>query len=590
MEKTVTSPYWTGLTLFSVGHQGQAGSTRKRHKLHEAMYMSKQRVAYKGQLFSAPMDWRSIVDQLEDMQQAPRVVDLPVSGAILEKRVKVSITSGLVELDKLVKQATVRYDVMVRLIALHKDAGEKDYQSVNLKDVAKRAKELNPTNEPRIPECLHALLDSSEDEHLDDGTDKAATPAERNYSADNLVKELDRLRPTTLVVQRDSDASKDVEASRHHALGTVTTVNIQTGSDLLAQFNTEYIPKVFNLTLPRQVGGPDFPGSGQQRWRRRFDDAPQLTLSCYTSMLAKRVEAQVRWDWDLVPGLHTLSFASKVNQSVGIGLARGLKRLEDANEEASDTHIGLAMKRLYELLYTGEYLDDLGKRRQIKGDISKLHKVLGLTPLQNAVIRNMFFMSARLPGTRQVRKMIGHLLTAARVVYGCPVFMTVTPSERHSGLTVHLTRYRRGDPGIKIGSPEFTDLAGYKYPSIYEDPEDVESCAIELPEYDLRRILGVPRVAYVLCVGASSGEPVACCTLCSNALRSVARCASCLAGYVSAAPPDTMTLYIYRGMNIGMDKGIPMGVLMGVPMGMLMGMPMRMPMGMRMGIRRPLGR
>ena len=129
----------------------------------------------------------------------------------------------------------------------------------------------------------------------------------------------------------------------------------------------------------------------------------------------------MRWvlsqQWDLVPSLYSLSFASQVNHCVGIGLARNLRRLEDASEaaDASDTHVGLAMKRLYELLHTGEYVDDLGQRRPIRGDVSKIQRILGLTPLQNAVIRNMFFMSSRLPGTRQVRKSIGRLLTAARV-------------------------------------------------------------------------------------------------------------------------------------------------------------------------------
>ena len=151
-------------------------------------------------------------------------MELPITGTILEKRVQVSITSGLVDLDDLLKEATVRHDVIMRVIQFHKDAGEPDYQALNMEEVAKRTRELNPTNEPRIPECLQSVLDSSEDERLDDSTDKAATPAERNYSLANLTKEMDRTRPTTLVVQRDSDAGKDVEASRHHALGIVTTV------------------------------------------------------------------------------------------------------------------------------------------------------------------------------------------------------------------------------------------------------------------------------------------------------------------------------------------------------------------------------
>ena len=88
-----------------------------------------------------------------------------------------------------------------------------------------------------------------------------------------------------------------MESSRIHALGSVTTMNLCTGSVLLDQFNTSYIPRVFNLTLPRQVGGPDFRGQNR-RWRRQFDDAPTVDLKMYTAMMARRVEAQVRWDWD----------------------------------------------------------------------------------------------------------------------------------------------------------------------------------------------------------------------------------------------------------------------------------------------------
>ena len=96
----------------------------------------------------------------------------------------------------------------------------------------------------------------------------------------------------------------------------------------------------------------------------------------------------------------------------------------------------------------------------------------------------MFFMSAHLAGTRQVRKNIGHMLTAARVVYGIPIFMIVTPSERHSGLTCHLTRYRLSDPGIQVGSPELKAVSGYLYPSLLA----TETAKVDIPDYDLRRL------------------------------------------------------------------------------------------------------
>ena len=201
-------------------------------------------------------------------------------------------------------------------------------------------------------------------------------------------------------------------------------------------------------------------------------------------MLGKRVEAQIRWDWDLSPGLHSLDFASKVNTSLGIGYRKGMQKLEDANQTPDDSRIGLAMKKLYDLLQTGEYLDDHNVRRPIKGDVTKLQKVIGLTPLHQHVLRSVFFMSSKLAGVRQTRTMIGHVLTGGRVVFGIPAFMTITPSERHSGLLIRLSRYRESDPALNIARPEFLPYAGYTQPSVYL-PNEVEHAEIDIPDYDL---------------------------------------------------------------------------------------------------------
>ena len=78
MEKTVSSPYWTGLTLFSVSTMG-----RPKLLLHEKMYQGKERVGFKGQVFGAPMDWERIHDQLEAMEQERTHIMLPWVGAEL---------------------------------------------------------------------------------------------------------------------------------------------------------------------------------------------------------------------------------------------------------------------------------------------------------------------------------------------------------------------------------------------------------------------------------------------------------------------------------------------------------------------------
>ena len=90
-----------------------------------------------------------------------------------------------------------------------------------------------------------------------------------------------------------------------------------------------------------------------------------------------------------------------------------------------------------------------GQRLPIRGDISKIEQIIGLTDTQKALIRNYHFMSSRIAGTRQIRSSIRHMVFASRIPYGVPLFVTVTPSERHSGLAVHLFRGRLRDPAYQ---------------------------------------------------------------------------------------------------------------------------------------------
>ena len=105
---------------------------------------------------------------------------------------------------------------------------------------------------------------------------------------------LDRARPQLLLSQRDSDAQKEVTPSRWAAIGKLAQLDLHTGSNLISQFQTSYVPKVFDLTFPWCVGGSDV--KGQPSYRRQASDAPFLSLDAFTAMTARRVEAQFRWD------------------------------------------------------------------------------------------------------------------------------------------------------------------------------------------------------------------------------------------------------------------------------------------------------
>ena len=166
-----------------------------------------------------------------------------------------------------------------------------------------KAKELAPSEEPTIPSDLYDLLEGEEAAGLFEGVDKAANPAERIATVHHLSKDLDRVRPLLVHMNRDADAQKEIDASRRSAMSTVSQMNLRTRSSLLDQFNTAYIPRVFNIQLPYVVGGPDFPK--QSRYRRTYEDAPSLLLDGFTAMMGARVEAQIRWDWELNPALRS---------------------------------------------------------------------------------------------------------------------------------------------------------------------------------------------------------------------------------------------------------------------------------------------
>ena len=77
------------------------------------------------------------------------------------------------------------------------------------------------------------------------------------------------------------------------------------------------------------------------------------------------------------------------------------------------------------------------------------------------------------------------------------VFITISPSERHCGLSLRLLRKRRRDPWVKHGDPNFKELmqklASADYPSLettareWADANDCECAELALPEYKLRR-------------------------------------------------------------------------------------------------------
>ena len=79
------------------------------------------------------------------------------------------------------------------------------------------------------------------------------------------------------------------------------------------------------------------------------------------------------------------------------------------------------------------------------GDLTRLAFATGLSALEQTLAKNMHFLAQNLPGVQQVRQLMGHQQFGARVNYGDVLFFTFSPNPQHSGLVLHLSRYREND-------------------------------------------------------------------------------------------------------------------------------------------------
>ena len=174
--------FWAGMMLFSI--EGQREQRQKRHRLLKEVYSARGRVFFRSQLFSASLSWSDMLEQLKQLEDAGSHISLPAHGAFVAARVRTSTTAGLVDLNRLLRQATVRRNVVAQLIRMRRDMGHPDYIGVDMQEVEKRAEQLATTDEPVVPSGLVEFLDEESGDGGQDcpGVDKAATPAERVHS------------------------------------------------------------------------------------------------------------------------------------------------------------------------------------------------------------------------------------------------------------------------------------------------------------------------------------------------------------------------------------------------------------------------
>ena len=92
------------------------------------------------------------------------------------------------------------------------------------------------------------------------------------------------------------------------------------------------------------------------------------------------------------------------------------------------------------------------------------YRAKGLDPLARQLAINHNFVAKELPGTQQLRQLMGHCQFGARVVHGDCLFITISPNPQMSGLVLRLSRYRASNPYVQHGSTTTRKLATRDYP------------------------------------------------------------------------------------------------------------------------------
>ena len=84
----------------------------------------------------------------------------------------------------------------------------------------------------------------------------------------------------------------------------VSMLVAKTDVDLIDQWESEFLALAHPFSIPRVVGGADYPFKARFR---RHAGAAVLTPWTHTRMHARRVDSNIKTDWNLVPAQRNLT-------------------------------------------------------------------------------------------------------------------------------------------------------------------------------------------------------------------------------------------------------------------------------------------
>ena len=175
-----------------------------------------------------------------------------------------------------------------------------------------------------------------------------------------------------------------------------------------------------------------------------------MEVAQWVRVMARRVESQLQRDWHFGFASWNYVFRSAVN------LSRTLYSYEVA--PGAEGKVGFSPAELEQGAISickalhGHYRDQSGTLRGVRGDMTKVRYVPGLSPAAIRLLQNLEHTSRKIPGTQEVRRVMRFEIHGYRVRYGVPTFITFSLDEANNLLMVRLSR--RKDPVLVAGRDE----------------------------------------------------------------------------------------------------------------------------------------
>ena len=523
LEMAIASPCWTTMLICYV--EGDRG-----HLMNEVVGQQQWRTRIKGSVASFQMPWEDILQDLNRNVDDATLAEIPRTAASVKYLLRVHLKVGTVDFTKKLRELRVRPFVVLLLLHWLIERNHPVFKgkgtALELKQRVKLAVEREypeteatlPEDERagHIPEAIATMVEEARAAQMEVNTDDAAsaprvkrlkitsvndeknaTPGPGGRKPEDCLKDAN---PVYLGMDRSAQSVSDPATQREKAVGAydMGDINVHTGAQFVDTWHPSYASKVFPFSVTRAVSGPDF-RPDQGRGRRHADESPILLPKKFMKMMARRSPACIQSDWTVVPAVRASTWKWECEHIFALA-APHIQPGEGAADTSCHQYIEAAKKLAWHL--QSGVVGQGPHRIPIKGDTTLLPRAKGLTNLERRLAMSMSWIAKHLPGTQQLRQLMGHRQFGARVVYGDCIFLTMSPDPQKSALVLKLSRYRANDPYVKHGDELTKRLAQRDYPPLEAnttrpetsseqatsapDGQEDDSAEIEIPDYLLR--------------------------------------------------------------------------------------------------------